>query len=281
MKRKLFCQLSPLAYKISVFKCQTVRRFKNLFSFGKTARQRQTEKLPFLICSHKSLIRRTLGNVNPQLQSNKAVNLAIAAPKVTGIIIKPQEEFSFWAAAGKCTVKKGYKEGLTISAGQPSTGIGGGMCQFTNLIHWLVLHTPLKITEHHHHDNIDMFPDFGRQVPFGVGTSIMFNYLDYRFKNKTDYTFQLITWVDDQYLCGEIRADKALSVKYHIKKENECFVKENGMVYRCGEIYRHCVDVRTGNLIKKELIKSNHARVMYDTSHLAVEDKAHNKSSPA
>ena len=58
--------------------------------------------------------------------------------------------------------KEGYKEGLTIAKGKPSSGIGGGMCQLSNLIHWMILHTDMEITEHHHHDQIDLFPDFKR-----------------------------------------------------------------------------------------------------------------------
>ena len=27
----------------------------------------------------------------------------------------------------------------------------------------------LTITEHHHHDGLDLFPDFGRQIPFEKG----------------------------------------------------------------------------------------------------------------
>lgn len=34
------------------------------------------------------------------LQENKAVNLAIAAPKVNGITIKSGETFSFWKLVG-------------------------------------------------------------------------------------------------------------------------------------------------------------------------------------
>lgn len=50
------------------------------------------------------------------LQENKAVNLAIAAPKVNGIIIRPNETFSFWKLVGSDSEKKGYKDGLTITS---------------------------------------------------------------------------------------------------------------------------------------------------------------------
>jgi vancomycin resistance protein VanW len=265
MSRRLFCEISPLTYSISMFKCRNIRHIKNFFNIKSIARKKSKEKLPYLIYESNSLIRRKLGNVDMQLQENKAINLKIATPKVSGILIRPKETFSFWSLVGSCSKYKGYKEGLTIGKGSAGKGVGGGMCQFTNLIHWLVMHTPLTITEHHHHNGIDMFPDFNRQIPFGVGTSIMYNYLDYRFTNNTNITFQLITYVTDEYLCGEILADKPLDIKYHIDVEDEYFSYENNNYYRHNKIYRNLVDKNTGNTISKELIMENKAKVMYDS----------------
>lgn len=264
MARKLFCEISPITNKISVARLIMKRNIEDAFSKRKFAKTKQKDKLPVVIYSHKSLIRRRLGNVDMELQNNKAVNLGIAAPKVNTILIKPGETFSFWKLVGSTSRKKGYKEGLAISNGATKKGIGGGICQFTNLIHWMVLHAPLEIIEHHHHDGYDLFPDFNRQVPFGTGTSIFYNYLDYRFKNTTDVTFQLIVYVTEEYLCGELRGDKALPFSYHIKAENEHFEKEQDGIYRCGEVYRRTVDKVTGKTVKKELLRSNHALVMYD-----------------
>ena len=265
MGRKLFCEISPLTYKISLFKCRTVRKIKDLFggqSFAKIKQEK--ELLPVLVYKHNSLIRRKLGNTQPELQDNKAVNLAISAPKINGVLIRPGETFSFWHLIGNPTSAKGYKNGVTLFKNGVKPGIGGGLCQFTNLIHWMVLHTPLTITEHHHHDGIDMFPDFNRQVPFGTGTSIFYNYLDYRFKNETSVTFQLITYTTDKYLCGELRAEQSLDFSYHIFTENEGFIKEEDGIFRIGQVYRKVVDKKTGNTLDTELIRNNHARVMYE-----------------
>lgn len=264
MSRKLFCEISPVTYNISVARLILKRNIEDIFSKRKFAKEKCGEKLPVLIYSHNSLIRRRLGNVNMELQDNKAVNLGIAAPKVNTVLIKPGETFSFWKLVGSASSGKGYKEGLQISNGSTRAGIGGGLCQFTNLIHWMVLHTPLEIVEHHHHDRYDLFPDFNRQVPFGTGTSIHYNYLDYRFFNPTDITFQLIVYTTEEYLCGELRSDRELPYSYHIKSENEHFVKEDDGIYRCGEVYRRIIDKVTGNTVKKELIRKNHALVMYD-----------------
>jgi len=268
MKRKLFCEISPVTYKISMEKEIFLRNVKDFFSNEKFACEKSNEKLPFVIYKHNSLIRRKLGNVNMELQENKAKNLSLAVPKISGIIIKPGETFSFWKNVNRCLEKDGYKEGLTISSGKPSSGIGGGLCQLSNLIHWMILHTDMKITEHHHHDQIDLFPDFKRVIPFGTGTSIMYNYLDYRFENTTNLTYQLIIYVTDEYLCGELRADNRQDYKYHILAEDVFFSKEKDGVYRNGKVYRLKNDCKTGNCIKKELIRSNHAKVCYDTSHL-------------
>ena len=273
MKRKLFCEISPLTYQISVMKCRIVRHLKNLKDRKIIAKEKNAAPLPYLIYENKSLIRRTLGNVDPVLQENKAVNLSLAAPLVHGVLIHPGQIFSFWSLVGSCTQAKGYKEGLTISQGVTKSGIGGGMCQFTNLIHWLVLHSDLDIVEHHHHDDYDLFPDFKRKIPFGTGTSILYNYLDYRFRNNTSKTYQLLVWVDKTHLCAELRADKPLEYKVHIQSQNEYFSEENGIVYRNGEIYRNVVDKKTGNLMESRLIKVNHAKVLYDASHLTIEKK--------
>ena len=270
MPRKLFCEISPLTYKISVSKNILLRKISDAFSGTSFAKTKSGEKLPVVIYSHNSLIRRVLGNVDMTLQENKAVNLSIAAPKVNGIVINPGETFSFWHLVGKVKKSLGYKEGLTISGSETKAGIGGGMCQFTNLIHWMILHSPLEITEHHHHDGYDLFPDFGRQIPFGTGTSICYNYLDYRFKNTTDKPFQLIVYVTETHLCGELRSTVTLNVKYHIEARNEYFSRENGIVYRNGEVYRRCVDKASGNELFCELIRKNHAKVMYDTSGLEI-----------
>lgn len=272
-KRKLFCEISPLTYKISVRKCIAMRNIKDTFSSVDFAREKRDDLLPVVAYRHSSLIRRTLGNVDLQLQENKAVNLSIAAPKVNRVVIKPGETFSFWHLVGFPGEKQGYKTGLTIAHGVPSRDIGGGMCQFTNLIHWMILHSPLKIVEHHHHDGVDLFPDFNRKVPFGTGTSILYNYKDYRFENNTDQTFQLVTYTDSEYLHGELRCEKPLENSYHIKAENEYFSREEGIVYRNGEIWRNVVDKHTGNTIESSMIKLNHARVMYDTSHLEIVEK--------
>ncbi|MDE6266640.1 MAG: VanW family protein [Muribaculaceae bacterium] len=269
-KRRLFCQISPVTFKISRRKCILLRQLTDILSSCRFARERCMRPLPVVVYRHNSLIRRKLGNTEPELQENKAVNLSIAAPKVTGIIIRPGETFSFWRLVGEDSAHRGYKEGLTIAGGRPSRGTGGGLCQFTNLIHWMILHSELTITEHHHHDGLDLFPDYKRQIPFGTGTSIVYNYLDYRFRNDTANTYQILVRTDGEYLRGELRALNPQSNSYHIHAEDEFFSEENGVVYRNGTVYRDTIDKHSGSCISRRILRRNHARVMYDTSSLEI-----------
>ncbi|GMQ57202.1 VanW family protein [Vallitalea sediminicola] len=271
MAKKLFCELNPLTYKISVTKGILRRKLKWFRNRHIYANTYETRRLPIKIYEHKSLIRRQLGNVDMVLQENKATNLGLAAPRINGIIIKPQEVFSFWRLLGKCTKSRGYREGLVIRSGNTDKGVGGGMCQFTNLIHWMILHSSLTIIEHHHHNQIDIFPDYGRQVPFGTGTSIMYNYLDYQFVNNTDQTFQLITYASNEYLCGELRSEKSLEHSYHIVEQNSYFTQKKDGYYRNNEIYKKEINNRTGNLINKTLVTENHSKVLYDEQYIPID----------
>lgn len=264
MARKLFCEISPFTYRLSMEKEIMRRHLNDFINKTRFAKERKDTPLPVLVYNHNSLIRRRLGNVNMQLQENKAKNLALAVTHINGLIIHPGETFSVWKMIGRTSKRKGYKEGLTIEKGKPAQGIGGGMCQLSNLIHWMVLHSDLTITEHHHHDGLDLFPDYGRQIPFGTGTSISYNYIDYRVKNNTANTYQLRLWVDDEYLCGELRAAEQLPHTFHIHAENEFFSRENGIVYRNGQVYRDTIERTTGKCVEKQLIRTNHARVMYE-----------------
>ena len=131
------------------------------------------------------------------------------------------------------------------------------------MIHYLVLNSPLEVIELHHHSDA-LFPDDRRRVPFGTGTSVFYNYLDYRFKNNTDQDIQLLLGVEDDILCGELRSEHEFPYRYKLIEENHHFKKENDKYYRNSQVYRIVIDKSTNKEIKKELILDNHSLVMYD-----------------
>lgn len=264
MKRKLFCEISPLCYKISLKKEIFKRNLKNALSSEKLASEFSKESLPNIIKGHSSIIVRKLHGVDIKLQENKVTNISLACKEINGIIVKPGETFSFWKTLGPATEKEGYKEGLTIGTGGVlKPGYGGGLCQMANMIHFLVLNSPLTVTELHHHSDA-LFPDERRRVPFGTGTSVFYNNVDYRFKNTLDQNVQILVWIEGGSLCGELRSEKPIDLRYKLVEENHHFKKEDGVFYRNSQVYRIVIDKKTNAQIGKELILNNHSKVMYD-----------------
>ena len=263
MSRKLFCEYGPICYKISLFKECRKKEIKDLIKGKKFAKKIQKENLPYIWKGDAKVLLRELHGVDMQLQKNKVKNLKLASKKIDGLIVKPGEEFSFWKLVGNATKRKGYLEGLIISNSKFKKGYGGGLCQLANMIHWLILHSPLEVTELHHHSDA-LFPDVKRRVPFGTGTSISYNALDYRFKNVTKYPVQLRLWLDDTMLYGELRGMEELENKYKLVEEDNHYAQENGIYYRNSKVYRIVTNKKTKEELIKELILNNHSKVMYD-----------------
>lgn len=266
-KRKLISQRHPFLYFLAVGARRLKRKFEWIADDKKYAKTIHTDKLEFRIKKHQSVLIKKLGENNEELQINKVTNLKIAASKINGIIIRPGETFSYCKLVGLPTKKKGYLLGMELSFGKAKAGIGGGICQISNLIHWLVIHSPLTVTERHHH-SFDPFPDDGRVLPFGSGATVFYNYLDYQFTNNTAHTFQINLWFTDKCLEGELRINQELEFAYHVFEKEHQFLKINGEYYRKNEIWRNKIlKFQSGKIMATELIIKNFARVTYTPEH--------------
>ena len=264
MGRKLFCELGPTAYKLAWKKEIMIRNTKDAFSNEKIAKTYSNKELPNIVKSHSSILIRKLAGVDIKLQENKVTNIMLACNKINGIIIHPGETFFFWKTVGRSTKKAGYKIGMAIGKhGKITQGLGGGLCQMANMIHWLVLNSPLEVTELHHHSDA-LFPDERRRVPFGTGTSVFYNNVDYRFKNNTDQDVQILVWCENGELCGELRSEREFPCRYKLVEENHHFKKEGDQYFRISQVYRIVIDRLTNEELYKELILDNHSAVLYD-----------------
>ena len=263
-QRKLISQRHPILYFLAVW----TRRLKRIaewnFDNKKYSKTKSSEKLSNRIKKHQSVLLKKLGDNNEQLQLNKVTNLKIAVKQLDGIIIKPGETFSFCKLVGLPTKRKGYLLGMELSFGEARAGIGGGICQISNLIHWLVIHSPLTVTERYHH-SFDPFPDDGRVLPFGSGATVFYNYRDYQFTNNTEHTFQINLWFSEKCLEGELSIAKELDYAYHVIEKEHQFLKIDGQCFRKNEIWREKIlKFESGKIIDTELLTKNFARVTYE-----------------
>lgn len=256
-------ELHPVIYKTRIKQKRAFRRLGDVSKRVRFATETNTKDLPFTCKKHQSLLRRKLGNSDPQLQENKVENLKLACPTIDGLLIKPGETFSFWNRLGEATAEKGYLEGMQLSRGEVVRGVGGGLCQLANLLYWMALHTPLEVVERHHH-SFDPFPDENRVLPFGSGAGVFYNYIDLRFFNPTDLTFQIRLRLTDEHLKGSIRSDRETEFSYHVFERNHRFIERDGKNFRENEIWREVIDRRTGNRVREELLVKNFSEVKYD-----------------
>ncbi len=264
-RKKLFCERGPLAYAISLKKEIIKRHIRNFLGKEKFARTFSEERLPVVVSSHSNnMIKRGPG-IDIRLQENKADNIRLACSRMNGIIIRPSESFSFWKYVEKTSRRNGFAEGRVIVNGKLVSGVGGGLCNLANTIHLLVMNSPLTVTElHHHSDALAPDPD-GIRVPYSAGTSVNYNFIDFRFRNDTSQPVQLCTWCDHDTLMAELRTTSGFPHTYRIAEEDHHFhQEENAKFYRISRIYRETIDRRTGEVIARELKWKNHSEVMYD-----------------
>ena len=252
---------------MSVFLRCGLRSLRWHLGRGKYTTYLSDETLPETVVAHRSILMRKLEGTDETLQRNKIVSLKTAASRIDGVIINPGEVFSFWRLVGKPVSKEGFLPGMQLSFGELVSMVGGGLCQFSNLLHWMVLQTPLEVTERHRH-SFDPFPDYRRTVPFGTGATVFYNYLDFMFANNTPWRFQVKTWVDEHNLQGEIRCERRLPRRISVEERNHRFVRIDGTVYRENELWRIETDAVTSEVISLELIIKNHAEVRYDVTRI-------------
>jgi vancomycin resistance protein VanW len=227
------------------------------------ATMRNTTQLQYEHAGHRTPLLRQLKGVDMWLQHNKIESLKIAASCIDGIVLKPGETFSFWRLVGRPTARRGFKTGMVLRNGTVAQGMGGGLCQMTNLIYWMALHTELTVTERWRH-GFDVFPDEGRSQPFASGATCSYNYIDLQITNNTEDIYQLRIRVEGDYLRGEWRAETLPRYTYRIVERDHAIRTEWwGGYSRHNTLYRVKHDRETGAEFGEEFIAENHAIMMY------------------
>ncbi len=214
------------------------------------------------ITGHATPLYRELAGVDQQLQRNKVVNLGLAIQCIDGLVIEPGERFSFWWHVRKATRRRGFLDGLMLRNGQAVAGVGGGLCQLTNLIYWMTLHTPLTVAERWRH-SFDVFPDNARTQPFGSGATCAWPALDLQITNQTVTAFRLGLRLSDTQLIGAWTANTAVHNRYEIYESDHAMTNDAPGVFMRHNVIRRRVLDRDGILVGDELVAVNQARLTY------------------
>ena len=110
---------------------------------------------------------------------NRSDNVELAARKIDGIILMPNEEFSYNSVVGKRTAANGFKEAPVFENGETVQGMGGGVCQVSSTLYSAVLYADLPVLERQSHSLTVSY------VPKGQDATVAYGSIDFRFKNDT------------------------------------------------------------------------------------------------
>lgn len=217
---------------------------------------------PHGVMRHETPLFRRLAGVDQQLQRNKVVNLGLAAARLDGLVLAPGQRFSFWRHVGRPTARRGFLDGVVLSRGQVIAGVGGGLCQLTNLIYWMTLHTPLAIVERWRH-SYDVFPDVSRTQPFGSGATCAWPVLDLQIENSTTTAFRLGLDFSETHLRGAWTAKVPVLTGYQVYEAEHVMSNEGPGVFMRRNVIRRRILNGAGEPVDDELVAVNHARMMY------------------
>ena len=111
---------------------------------------------------------------------NRRHNIKIGAAAFHGVLIKPEEEFSFNKIMGKVGPRKGYLPELVIKNNRTVAEYGGGLCQISTTCFRAALYSGLKITERRPHAYAVKYYN-----PQGTDATIYPPHPDLKFINDT------------------------------------------------------------------------------------------------
>lgn len=121
-------------------------------------------------------------------------NVTLASSRVNGILVAPNEEFSFNKALGDVSSFTGYKQAYIIQNGKTVLGDGGGVCQVSTTFFRALLDAGLPIIERRAHAyRVGYYEQDG---PPGFDATIYVPTVDLKFKNDTDNYILMQTEID-------------------------------------------------------------------------------------
>jgi len=112
--------------------------------------------------------------------ASRVHNIKIGAAKFNGILLAPQEEFSFNQNLGEVGPQQGYLPGLVIKDNKTVPEYGGGLCQVSTTLFQAAVKAGLKIIERSPHAYPVRFYN-----PPGFDATIYSPYTDLKFINPT------------------------------------------------------------------------------------------------
>lgn len=122
----------------------------------------------------------------PGSSADRLTNVRIGAKIYNGVLLKPDEVFSFGALLGDVGPEQGYRPSLVIIGNKEEKQYGGGLCQVSSTAYRAALNAGLPIVERVNHAFAVDFYTQPYGIP-GVDATIYYPQVDFKFKNDTGH----------------------------------------------------------------------------------------------
>jgi vancomycin resistance protein YoaR len=117
----------------------------------------------------------------PVTDRDRNFNLKLAASKLNGVVLKPDEEWSFNTQVGERSEKEGYKIAHVITAGEMVDGLAGGTCQISTTLFGAAFFAGLDIVKTINHSRPSAY------TPLGFDATVVWPNTDLKLKNPYDF----------------------------------------------------------------------------------------------
>ncbi|MDP3994827.1 MAG: VanW family protein [bacterium] len=110
-------------------------------------------------------------------------NISLASSRFKGVLVAPQETFSFNNVLGDVSSLTGYKQAYIIKDGRTVLGDGGGVCQVSTTLFRALLDSGLQVVERKAHSYRVGY--YEQNSPVGLDATVFAPTADLKFKNDT------------------------------------------------------------------------------------------------
>ena len=177
---------------------------------------------------------------------NRTTNLILAANKINGTVLMPNEVFSYNKIVGERTIEAGYKEAPIYVNGKVEDGLGGGICQITSTLYNAVLFANLEIIERSNHQFIPSYVNASRDA------TVVYGSIDFKFKNNRNYPIKIICSVSNGIANFKI---------FGIKTENDYYVQISSRITQTTSTWFYSEAYKTlrknGTIISSQIISKD------------------------
>lgn len=125
--------------------------------------------------------------------ANRRWNIRVGVEKMTGVIVKPGEEFSFNKYLGPVEASTGFKPELVIKRTGTVPEFGGGLCQVSSTTFRAAMHAGLPITARRNHSYAVQY-----YAPQGTDATIYPGVQDLKFTNDTGNSILIWPYLKDE-----------------------------------------------------------------------------------